>query len=75
MYYLDTAVKDLESDQAPVSLCQIISNLVTSVFTERQRKHQSEKNGTFHTLQAFFSDDLWNLNFYKTTFYDFLFQI
>ncbi len=35
MYYFNSAVKDLESNQAPVSLWEIISNSVTAVFTEQ----------------------------------------
>lgn len=36
MYYFNSAVKDLESNQAPVSLLEIISNSVTAVFTEQK---------------------------------------
>lgn len=46
MYYFNGEVKDLESNQAPVSLLEIISNSVTAVFTERKvsvrEQHLSE---------------------------------
>lgn len=52
MYYFNSAVKDLESNQAPVSLQEIISNSVTAEFTEQSRKRQSE-NSTFQKTEAF----------------------
>lgn len=45
MSYFNSAVKDLESNQAPVSLVEIISNSVTAVFTE-QKVSAREQNST-----------------------------